>query len=81
MKRWLRDRVHTWIYKRGVIPFWAYWIWPKIHWCPGLDGYLSMWHDTCYCDLCPHDWRMARGDFEMPTCGRPTCRECRPVKP
>ena len=56
MKAWLlrwRRRIlfamYGWIDRRGRIPFWARWIWPRAHWCPEYDYMLWIAADDCGC--------------------------------
>lgn len=42
--RWLYRRID----RRGSIPRWVRWLWPKAHWCPEMDYLLVIGDD--------HDW-------------------------
>lgn len=61
--------VETWIDRRGRIPFWAYWIWPKAHWCPAMDDLLILDDmDNCFCEK--------RWLFTCEVCGKRPVDHC-----
>jgi len=52
----LTDLIWRWIDRRGRIPFWAFWFWPKAHWCCELDDLLILDNtESCFCEVCNPD--------------------------
>ena len=49
----ITDLIYRWIDRRGKIPGWALWFWPKAHWCCEMDDMLVLDNlDSCFCEVC-----------------------------
>lgn len=67
----LKWAFYGWVDRRGQIPRWAFWLWPRAHWCPEMDDLLVLWNtEDCFCGHCPRppadspEWRKVNGEID-----------------
>jgi hypothetical protein len=58
--RWAKARIWRWVDRRGRIPFWVFWLWPKAHWCLEMDELLILDNfSDCFCGIAIQEERKA----------------------
>lgn len=47
--------IWRWLDRRGDIPAWASWLWPRAHFCPEMDDLLVVDDrdvaENCFCEI------------------------------
>lgn len=48
-----RQMLWDWLDRRGRIPFFVRWVFPRAHFCSEMDGLLILDDEhNCFCDVC-----------------------------